>query len=292
MLPVGYRVVADVYRVAVENLTAEDLSTHYSDGQAWLHDVFGPDLLDRVQRLSGGEWDLTGWQLFAAGSDVDLITHITEAVSASGRVRVYPGDWYGFLVGGTHDHAIAFDAQGSSDLACLCVPSVRNGNVTSEMVEFLDSSPVRLLNINLFPTLAAEERREIARALRPLLPGALLSISFSRGYGLTASQLGVLLVPPGHPFLERYRRQWDWFSYFYNALAARAFLAIDVDAVAAVDAARRNWTADWLAERGLPAVESGSYYVRSFRPDGPIPDHLGPLVRDGVLRCCLKPKLT
>jgi hypothetical protein len=292
MLPVGYRAVADAYRTAVENLTADDLSGHYGDGQAWLHNVFEPGLVDRIQQLSGGEWDLTGWQLFAAGSDVDLITHITEAVSARGRVCVYPGDWYGFLVGGTHDHAIAFDAQGSSDLACLCVPSVRNGHLTTEMVEFLGRSPVRLLNINLFPTLAAEERRVIARALRPMLPGALLSISFSRGYGLTASQLGVLLVPPGHPFLDRYRRQWEWFSYFYNALAARAFLAIDVEALATVDAARRDWTAGWLAERGLPAAESGSYYVRSFRAEGAIADHLAPLVRDGVLRCCVKPDLT
>ncbi|MGV7830012.1 hypothetical protein PJM51_29080, partial [Mycobacterium kansasii] len=89
---------------------------------------------------------------------------------------------------------------------------------------------------------------------------------------LTASQLGVLLVPPGHPFATRYRRQWDWFSYFYNALAARAFMAVDMAALAEVDAARRDWVADWLSERQLPAVASGSYYVRSFRPDGPVAD--------------------
>jgi hypothetical protein len=292
LLPVGYRAAADAYRSSVDQLDADELSRHYLDGQSWLHDVFGPALVDRVQRLSEGEWDLTGWQLFAAGSDVDLITHIIEAVCATGRVQVYPGDWYGFLVGGTHDHAIAFESQGSADLACVCVPSVRNGHLTSEMVDFLAGSPARLLNINLFPTLAAAERAAIARALRPLLSGALLSISFSRGFGLTASQLGALLVPPGHPFTERYRRQWNWFSYFYNALAARAFLAIDLDGVAVVDAARREWCRDWLAERGLPATDSGSYYVRSFRPDGPVPDHLRPLVRGEVLRCCLKPELS
>ncbi|MFV1501260.1 hypothetical protein PJK45_01310 [Mycobacterium kansasii] len=292
LLPVGSRIAAEAYRSAVAQLSADDLSNHYRDGQGWLRHVFGPALIDRVQRLSEGEWDLTGWQLFSAGSDVDLITHITEAVAAAGQVVIYPGDWYGFMVGATHDHAVRFDAARSADLACLCVPSVRNGHLTNEMVAFLARSPARLLNINLFPTLAAEDRAEIARALRPLLPGALLSISFSRGFGLTASQLGVLLVPPGHPFATRYRRQWDWFSYFYNALAARAFMAVDMAALAEVDAARRDWVADWLSERQLPAVASGSYYVRSFRPDGPVADHLRPLFRHGVLRCCLKPTVT
>lgn len=292
LLPVGYRAVADAYRTAVEKLDANDLSNHYGDGQAWLQDVFRPKLIDRVQRLSGGEWDLTGWQLFAAGSDVDFITHITEVVSSTGRVHLYPGDWYGFLVGATHDESIAFESTGFADLACLCVPSVRNGHFTDEMVDFLARSPVRLVNINLFPTLAADERRAIAYALRPLLPGALLSISFSRGFGLTASQLGVLLVPPDHPYSARYRRQWNWFSYFYNALAARAFLAVDLDALAAVDTKRRECADNWLAERELPTLTSGSYYVRSFRPDGPIADHLQPLVRDGLLRCCLKPEVT
>lgn len=292
LLPVGYRVVADAYRTAVADLGADDLSNHYRDGQRWLQQVFAPALIDRLRRLSGGEWDLTGWQLFAAGSDVDFIAHITEAVSAAGTVHIYPGDWYGFRVGGTHDAAVTFEPTGSPDLTCLCVPSVRNGHLTAEMVEFLSRSPVQLLNINLFPTLAPDERAAVARALRPVLPGALLSISFSRGFGLTASQLGVVLAAPGHPFADRYRRQWDWFSYFYNALAARAFLAIDPDALAAVDVGRRRWAADWLSDRGLPALDSGSYYVRSFRPDGPVAAHLQPLVRDGVLRCCLKPPVT
>ena len=151
---------------------------------------------------------------------------------------------------------------------------------------------MQLLNINLFPTLTAPERHATALALRPLLPSALLSVSFSRGFGLTASQLGVLLVPPGHPFADRYRRQWDWFTYFYNALAARAFLAIDGDATAAVDGERRAWTTDWLVQRGLPDVATGSYYLRSFRVDGAPADHLRPLIREGVLRCCLKPTPT
>jgi hypothetical protein len=157
------------------------------------------------------------------------------------------------------------------------------------MVDFLARSPVQLLNINLLPTLAADERQRSARALRPFLPTALLSVSFSRGFGLTASQLGVLLVPPEHPWTAMYQRQWDWFSYFYNALAARAFLCVDLEAMAAVDGERRRWAATWLADRHLPDVVTGSYYVRSFRPDGAVAPHLRPLVRDGLVRCCLKP---
>ena len=242
--------------------------------------------------MAGGAWDLRGWHVFAGGSDVDLIAHIVEATAARGRVALYPSDWYGFLVGGTHDEAVVFDAAAGGDLACLCIPSVRNGHLTAEMIEFLAAAPVQLLNLNLFPTLGADERHVVAEALGPVLPSALVSVSFSRGFGLTASQLGVLLVPPGHPWLDRYRRQWEWFSLFHNALAARAFLEIDVDALAAVDEHRRGWVSGWLADRGLPDVATGSYYVRSFRPEGPVAKHLQPLVRDGVLRCCLKPTPT
>ena len=46
---------------------------------------------------------------------------------------------------------------------------------------------------------------------------------------------------------------------------------------------------DWLKEKGLPAVESGSYYVKAFRPEGELPDLLRPLARDGLLRLCFKP---
>jgi hypothetical protein len=285
-------VVADAYRHAVENLSADDLSQHYTHGPQWLRGTFRTELIDRLRHLTGGEWDLDDWEIFAAGSDVDLITHIIEGVAAHGPVKLYPSDWYGFLVGGTHDNAITFATHGAGDLACLCVPSVRNGHLTTAMVEFLSEAQAQLLNINLFPSLTAEERKVTARALRPILPSALLSVSFSRGFGLTASQLGVLLAPPDHPWSQRYRRQWDWFSYFYNAIAARAFLAIDLDAMAAVDDQRRDWATQWLGERGLPDVTTGSYYVRSFRVEGEPTPHLRPLIRDGVLRCCLKPDPT
>ena len=51
-------------------------------------------------------------------------------------------------------------------LACLCVPSVRNGHLTEEMLGFLESAGACLLNLNLFPTLAADERRAVGGALR------------------------------------------------------------------------------------------------------------------------------
>jgi hypothetical protein len=49
------------------------------------------------------------------------------------------------------------------------------------------------------------------------------------------------------------------------------------------------WVAAWLREQGLPAVESGSYYVKSFRPADGVPESLRPLARDGMVRLCFKP---
>ncbi len=69
------------------------------------------------------------------------------------------------------------------------------------------------------------------------MPRALLSISFSRGFGLTASQLGALLAPDDHPLVRRFEAQWNWFTYLYNAIAARAFLALDLTELAAVGCA-------------------------------------------------------
>src|SRR5690606_6867799 len=121
---------------------------------------------------------------------------------------------------------------------------------------------------------------------------SVLSISFSRGFGLTASQLGVLLVPADHPFRRRFATQWEWFTYFHNALAARAFLALDPGRLGPVDLARRAHVAAWLEARGLPSTPSGSYYVKAFRLDGPVPDPLRPLARDGTIRLCFKPPQT
>jgi hypothetical protein len=277
------------YREAAASLTADDLSEHYTRGLTWFHDSFAPRLRAVVEALSGGVWDLSRHRAFAAGSDVDMMAHIVEAVAGTGRVVLYPGDWYGFRVGSARQDAIAWSATGSGALACLCVPSVRNGHFTEETARFLEGGDAALLNLNLFPTLPAPERRAVAERLAPVLPRALLSISFSRGFGLTASQLGVLLAPDDHPLVRRFETQWNWFTYFYNALAARAFLALDLAEVAAIDEARRAWVRSWLFERDLPALDTGSYYVRSFRVEGAVTEHLAPLARDGVLRLCFKP---
>lgn len=91
---------------------------------------------------------------------------------------------------------------------------------------------------------------------------------------------------------RRLERQWNWFTYFFNALAARAFLCLDLAAIEAVDTRRRQWVNQWLTGRGLPVVPSGSCYVKSFQIEGRVPAALAPLARDGLLRLCLKPPLT
>jgi hypothetical protein len=87
----------------------------------------------------------------------------------------------------------------------------------------------------------------------------------------------------------RFATAWNWHTYFFNALSARAFLAMDLERVAAVDEARRRWVAESLSARGLPRIATGSYYVRSFWCEGTPAPHLAPLVRDGVVRMCFKP---
>ena len=285
----GHAAGVRAYREAVATLTADDLSEHYTRGLTWFHDGFAPHLRGVIERLTGGAWNLSEYRAFAAGSDVDMMAHVVEAGAVEGRVSLYPGDWFGFRVGSPRQSAIAWSDDARGALACLCIPSVRNGHLTEEMASFLDGADACLLNLNLFPTLHAEERRSVAERLAGVLPKSMLSISFSRGFGLTASQLGVLLVHRDHPWVARYETQWNWFTYFYNALAARAFVALDLDAVARGDAARRAWVDAWLRDRELPSLASGSYYVRSFRVEGELAPHLAPLARDGVVRLCFKP---
>jgi hypothetical protein len=287
---VGYAAGVEAYQAAVAGLTPEVLSTHYTDGLRFFHDTFIPRLKARLADLTGGAWDLSGHVAYAAGSDVDFMTHLVEAVAARAPVALYPGDWYGFRVGATQQENIRWDATGRAALACLCIPSVRNGHLIAEMLPFLTAADACLLNLNLFPTLVATERREVALALGAVLPKAVLSISFSRGFGLTASQLGVALVPRDHPLRARLAGPWDWLTYFHNALAARAFLALEPSALEAVDRARREAVRAWLDGRGLPVVATGSYYVKSFRLEGPVPERLRPLARGEVIRLCLKPQ--
>lgn len=292
LLPVGDASVARAYAEAAAELTASDLSEHYTAGLSYFHDEFVPQLKSRLSWLSGGAWtlsDLHDFVAYAAGSDVDLMSHLIEAVAARDSVCLFPGDWFGFSVGSTHGENIRWTTDATNRLACLCVPSVRNGHLTDEMLSFLESSSSCLLNLNLFPTLTAAERAEVATNLRPLLDKSLLSISFSRGFGMTASQLGVLLLHRDHPFRRRFDAQWTWFTYFFNALAARAFLRLDLAHLQTVDDARRQWVTRWLEARGLPCVASGSYYVKSFTVKDDLPERLQPLARDGLVRLCFKP---
>lgn len=291
LLPVGYEAGAEAYRLAAGELTARDLTDHYTDGLTFFHERFAPYVKAVLRDLTGGRWNLDDHVAYAAGSDVDLMTHLVEAVAARGRVCLYPGDWYGFRVGCTQTANLAWDESGAGELACLCVPSVRDGHITEGMRDFLGNAEHCLLNLNLYPTLAAGERRAVAEALGPVLERSVLSISFSRGFGLTASQLGVFLVHRDHPYRARFETQWSWFTYFYNALAARAFLRLDLAALAEVDERRRAWVRGWLEARDLPVVESGSYYVKTFRPAGDVPEVLAPLRRGEVVRLCFKPPM-
>lgn len=285
----GYAAGVRAYQAAAAQLTPRMLTTHYTTGLAWFHDTFVPQLKRRLEELSGGVWSFTDYVAFAAGSDVDLIAHILNVVAAEGRVALFPGDWHGFRVGSAPTANINWDETGRCELACLCVPSVRHGHVDSRMLDFLHAADACLLNLNLYPTLSPLDRERTARDLSPVLPKSILSISFSRGFGLTASQLGVVLVPRDHPYCTRFAQQWNWFTYFYNALAARAFLEFDLTAAQEVDRVRAQWVHSWLAERGLPVIASGSYYVKSFRVIGELPAYLAPLRRDDVVRLCFKP---
>ncbi len=288
----GYSSVAAAYAAAAAEITARDLTDHYTIGLSYFHDEFVPQLKSRLSYLACGEWplaDLDEFVAFAAGSDVDLLSHLIEAVAAREPVVLFPGDWFGFSVGSTHRHNILWQDDASGRLACLCVPSVRNGHLTGEMLDFLENASTCLLNLNLFPTLAATERAATARSLRPLLHKSILSISFSRGFGMTSSQLGVFLVHRDHPYVDRFREQWSWFTYFFNSLAARAFLRLNLVELQTVDDARRTWVARWLEDHGLPSISTGSYYVKSFALCGDVPVPLRPLTRDGLVRLCFKP---
>jgi hypothetical protein len=292
LLPVGYDAGVDAYRQAMAGLTTDDLTHHYTDGLRYFHQQFAPYLKDVLSELTGGAWDLRDYCAYAAGSDVDFMTHLVSAAAAGGQVTLYPGDWHGFRVGVADARNISWSAGGGGALACLCVPSVRNGHVTPEMLGFLGRADACLLNINLFPTLSPADRQQTARDLLPVLEKSVLSVSFSRGFGLTGSQLGVALVHRDHPLRHAYETQWNWLTYFYNGVAARAFMALDIKALSQVDEARRDWVADWLKQNGLPVVRTGSYYVKSFRLSEPAPEAVRPLCRDGVLRLCLKPPIS
>lgn len=288
----GSHVAAAAYQQAAANITADDLTHHYTKGLAFFHDEFVPHLRQRMHQLTGGAWDLRDYVAYAAGSDVDLMMHLVNAVAARETIALYPGDWYGFLVGSTHQEQFKWTRDSQDQLACLCLPSVRNGQLTHGMKQFLTDAKSCLLNINLFPTLEATERATVAEELQSILPKSVLSISFSRGFGLTASQLGVFLLHKDHPYRQQFEQQWNWTTYFFNMIAAKAFMAIDAAQLEAVDNQRRAWVQQWLETRQLPYVSSGSYYVKSFRVEEPLPPSHQALQRGDVVRLCFKPTLT
>ncbi len=291
LLPVGYEAAAAAYREAARTVTAEELTDHYGGGLKFFHDEFVPHAKATLAALSGYTWDFTDYCAYASGSDVDFMAHIINAAAQDRRVVAYPSDWFGFKVGASNPERVEFTQDSRNSLACLCIPSVRNGHLTAPMNEFLDSAESCLLNINLFPTLPSDERHAVAKALGPVLPKSIVSVSFSRGFSLTASQLGVVLVHPDHPLRRQFEKQWDWFTYFFNAIAARAFMSLDLTEIERVNCKRREWVRQWLAERNLPVVETGSYYVKSFRVEGLPAENLSPLVRDQLLRLCFKPPI-
>jgi hypothetical protein len=287
LLPVGYDAGVKAYQLAAQELTARDLADHYTHGLTFFHENFVPHLKQTLEYLSGNSWCLDDYVAYAGGSDVDFMTHLIEAIAAHSQVCLFPGDWFGFLVGCTQRDNINWDAESGGELGCLCIPSVRNGHFTERMLDFLASSRSCLLNLNLYPTLVSNERFDIGRRLSAVLDRSILSISFSRGFGLTASQLGVILI-----HRERFHDQWTWFTHFYNALAARAFMLLDLSRIQAADEQRRAWVNEWLEMRHLPAVRSGSYYVKSFQTSEEVPHYLMPLCRDGLMRLCLKPPVS
>lgn len=299
LTPCGYAAGVSAYQAAAARLKPSDLTNHYTDGLAFFHDDLVPHLKRSLGALSGGVWQLDDFVGFAAGSDVDLMAHIVNAVTArGGDVSLYEGDWYGFLLGASQPERLRWWSPDAvpprSALACVCVPSVRNGHTTQEMLAHLGTADAALLNINLFPTLSPDERAVTAQALLPVLQKSVISVSFSRGFGLTASQLGVVLIHRAHPLLGLIRKQLDWFTYFYNAIAAHAFTLLDPDQLAVVDTSRRSEVQQWLQNRDLPALESGSYYVKSFGLPQNTPaaarDLLKPLLRgDSLVRLCFKP---
>lgn len=291
LLPVGYRNVAEAYKRSLNDLSAEYLTSHYTSGQEWFREIFTPYIKNTLSDLSGNEWNFDQYDSFAAGSDVDFMTHIVNTKSATEKVALYPGDWYGFIVGASFQENIKFTLDSRGKMACLCVPSVRNGQLSGEMYDFLDRADSCLLNINLYPTMSAEERFKIAQSLKPFLEKSIISISFSRGFGLTASQLGIILVHPNNPLRRKYDQQWNWFTYFYNSIAAKAFMNIDIAQLQKVDDMRRNWVFNWLENNSFPVVESGTYYVKSFRVKGEIPEYLKILCRNDLLRLCFKPQI-
>lgn len=291
-MPIGYHETVNAYRIAGNSVTVDDLSNHYTQGLDFFYKEFVPYVKSLLFNLSGGVWNLDDYEAFASGSDVDFMQHIINAIMNKKKIVLYPGDWFGFLAGFPQQERIEWNYESKGHLACLCIPSVRNGHITQDMLRFLEEADQCLLNLNLYPTLTSEERQNIATELKPMLDKSVLSISFSRGFALTASQLGMVFIKKNHPLLKEMRKQLEWFTYFYNLIAAKAFMKIRIEKTQIVDDQRRQWVKDWLTKNNLPVIDTGSYYVKSFKVEGDVSEYLKPLVRqEGFMRLCFKPTI-
>lgn len=82
-------------------------------------------------------------------------------------------------------------------------------------------------------------------------------------------------------------RPWSA-AFFDSATAVRLRAMKETRDVAEKQRVLQQKLAEVEAELS-PGVETGSYYVKSFRVQGELPEHLAPLKRGDVVRLCFKP---
>jgi hypothetical protein len=69
------------FRQSGEQLVSlSQVASLYTRGLAFFHECFVPHLKSVLGELSGGVCDLADFVAYAAGSDVDFMTHLVEAV--------------------------------------------------------------------------------------------------------------------------------------------------------------------------------------------------------------------
>ena len=61
-------------------VSLSQVASLHTSGLAFFHERFVPQLKSVLGELSGGVWDLAEFVAYAAGSDVDFMTHLVEAV--------------------------------------------------------------------------------------------------------------------------------------------------------------------------------------------------------------------
>ncbi len=276
LLPVGYAAAADAYRTAVEGLTAESLSTHYTDGLTFFHETFVPALAGRITDLTGGVWDLSGHVAYAAGSDVDFMTHLVEAVAARGPP---PSSWAtGSASGSARRTRTRSTGMPPAEVPWPASASPRQRTAPDRGDDHISSRRGRL---SPQPEPVSNPGPSGTSADGPRLLGLLnrsvLSISFSRGFRPYRLATRCALRTSRPSFAAGSPLNGTGSPIFHNALAARAFLAARPPRLESVDRLRRAHVADRLETRGLPSVATGAttsgpsaLKARSARPDPPL----------------------